>query len=213
MRAGLGRREITPPMGVELAGYGYYLERRALSVRDPLYARALILEEGGLRAMIVSCDLLGLSRAVCEAVLAHAETLGISREHVLILSIHTHTGPAVKYHEGCGAVDAGYVSALAPLINSAADEAAAGMDEVVRLDFVCEPWQGDLIYNRTIPNGPVDRFTRGFFLTLRSRPPIAAVSRLLLYPPPSQGYSSPTTVMPLPLVALKSAIISCMVWA
>ena len=176
MRAGLGRREITPPMGVELAGYGYYLERRAQTVRDPLYARALILEQDGLRAMIVSCDLLGLSRAVCEEVFAHAETLGISRERVLILSIHTHTGPAIKYHEGCGAVCADYVSALAPLINGAADDAAADMDDVVRLDFACEPWQSGLIYNRTIPDGPVDRFARGFFLTLRSRPPIAAVS-------------------------------------
>ena len=36
MRAGLGKWELTPPMGVELAGYGYYLGRRAESVRDPL---------------------------------------------------------------------------------------------------------------------------------------------------------------------------------
>ena len=28
MRAGYGKTEITPPLGVELAGYGYYLLRR-----------------------------------------------------------------------------------------------------------------------------------------------------------------------------------------
>ena len=36
MRAGYGKSELTPPMGVELAGYGYYLGRCAQSVRDPL---------------------------------------------------------------------------------------------------------------------------------------------------------------------------------
>lgn len=28
MRAGFGKAELTPPLGVELAGYGYYLQRR-----------------------------------------------------------------------------------------------------------------------------------------------------------------------------------------
>ena len=46
MRVGFGRWEVTPPMGIELAGYGYYLGRCAETVRDPLYARALLLEEG-----------------------------------------------------------------------------------------------------------------------------------------------------------------------
>ena len=55
MRAGFGKWELTPPMGVELAGYGYYLNRCALSVRDPLYARAVLLEdEQGNRKEILS---------------------------------------------------------------------------------------------------------------------------------------------------------------
>ena len=54
MHAGFGKEELTPPMGVELAGYGYYLGRKAESVRDPLYARTLLLEENGTRALVVS---------------------------------------------------------------------------------------------------------------------------------------------------------------
>ena len=61
MRAGFGKWELTPPMGVELAGYGYYLKRCALSVRDPLYARAVLLEDDGGKSLVISCDLLGLS--------------------------------------------------------------------------------------------------------------------------------------------------------
>jgi len=176
MRAGLGKWELTPPMGVELAGYGYYLGRRAESVRDPLYARALLLEEKNERALIISCDVLGLSKAVCAEVFAHAETLGISQERVLIVSIHTHTGPAIKYHEGCGFVNDAYVATVAPAIGRAIDEAAKDLDEVTGISHLCEPMEASQIYNRTIPNGPVDRFVRGFFFARQSRPTIAAVS-------------------------------------
>ena len=33
IKAGSGRREITPPLGIELAGYGYYLARKACVIR------------------------------------------------------------------------------------------------------------------------------------------------------------------------------------
>ncbi|MBR5287452.1 MAG: hypothetical protein IKU34_02540 [Clostridia bacterium] len=176
MRAGLGKWELTPPMGVELAGYGYYLGRCAQSVRDPLFARALALETDELRALIISCDLLGLSREVCQDVFTYAETLGYAPENVLILSIHTHTGPCIKYHEGCGFVNEDYVATVAPAICRAIDAAVADLDEVVTLEKIFVPFEGEHIYNRTIENGPVDRIVRGFAFQRRSAAPIAAVS-------------------------------------
>ena len=176
MRAGYGKSELTPPLGVELAGYGYYLGRCAESVRDPLYARALLLEEGSTRVLMINCDLLGLSRAVCEKVFVYAAALGIAREHVLITSIHTHTGPCIKYHEGCGFVNDAYVATVAPRICQAVDAAFADLDEVTNLEYVCAPFDGDHIYNRTIENGPVDRYVRGFRFTRENKLPIAAVS-------------------------------------
>ena len=176
MRAGLGKWELTPPMGVELAGYGYYLGRCALSVRDPLYARALALETQDLRALIISCDLLGLRREVCADVFAYAKTLGFAPENVLIVSIHTHTGPCIKYHEGCGFVSDDYVATVAPAICRAIDAALADFDEVTALEKVFIPFEGNHIYNRTIENGPVDRVVRGFSFARRTHAPIAAVS-------------------------------------
>ena len=86
MRAGFGKAELTPPLGVELAGYGYYLQRRAAAVADPLYARALLLEQGEQRALLVSCEVLGLSRPVCDAVIRHArEALGCAEAAVTIV--------------------------------------------------------------------------------------------------------------------------------
>lgn len=176
MRAGFGISELTPPMGVELAGYGYYLGRRAQSVRDPLYARALMLEDGAMRALIICCDLLGLSRTVCDAVFAHARTLNIPQEHIIIVSIHTHTGPTIKYHEGCGFVDPQYVATVAPVVCRAVDAAAQNLDDVTSLEYICAPFDGDHIYNRTIKSGPVDRHVRGFSLKRAAKTDIAVVS-------------------------------------
>ena len=176
MRAGFGKWELTPPMGVELAGYGYYLGRCALSVRDPLYARAVMLETAGERVLVISCDLLGLSKAVCAEVFAHAAALGIPASHVIIVSIHTHTGPCIKYHEGCGFVDDAYVATVGGLICRAVDAAAADLCEVTGMAQSFHPFEGDHIYNRTVADGPVDRFVRGFTLERGGQRPICMVN-------------------------------------
>ena len=176
MRAGFGKWELTPPLGVELAGYGYYLGRCALSVRDPLYARAVMLESVGKRTLVISCDLLGLSKAVCGEVFAHAEKYGIPAERVIIVSIHTHTGPCIKYHEGCGFVDDAYVATVGGLICRAVDEAAADLCEVTGMTNAFHPFEGDHIYNRTVADGPVDRYVRGFTLTREDAQPICMVN-------------------------------------
>lgn len=176
MRAGYGKADLTPPLGVELTGYGYYLNRCALSVRDPLFARALLLETGESKALIISCELLGLNRYICADVTAHAAQYGLEPHQVMIVSVHTHTGPSVKYHEGCGYVDADYEATVAGRINQAVDAAFSDLDEVTALSHMCQPLPGDHIYNRADPDGPVDRTVRGFTVTRRSKSPIAAVS-------------------------------------
>ncbi|MBE5796570.1 MAG: hypothetical protein E7327_04235 [Clostridiales bacterium] len=176
MRAGFGKWELTPPMGVELAGYGYYLGRCAQTVRDPLYARAVMLEAGEERTLVISCDLLGLSKQVCREVFAHAEKYGVPRQRVIIVSIHTHTGPCIKYHEGCGFVDDAYVRTVGGQICRAVDEAAADLGEVEGMTQSFHPFEGDHIYNRTVADGPVDRFVRGFTISRSGKAPICMIN-------------------------------------
>ncbi len=176
MRAGFGKWELTPPMGVELAGYGYYLGRCALSVRDPLYARAVLLEEGDLRTLVISCDLLGLSKAVCREVFDHAAQYGVAEERIIIVSIHTHTGPCIKYHEGCGFVNDDYVATVGGLICRAVDEAALDLADVTGMTRAFAPFTGDHIYNRTVSDGPVDRSVRGFTLMRGNEKPICMIN-------------------------------------
>jgi len=176
MRAGFGKSDLTPPLGVELTGYGYYLNRCALSVRDPLFARALLLETEESKALIISCELLGLNRHICADVAAYAARYGLCPEQIIIVSVHTHTGPSVKYHEGCGYVDDAYEATVAGRIQLAVDAAFADLAEVTGLSHMCQPLPGDHLYNRADPNGPVDRTVRGFTLTRAGKAPIAAVS-------------------------------------
>ncbi len=61
MQVGYGEQVITPPLGVELTGYGYYLERRAEEVADDLKVRALYISQGQDAVILISCDLLSLS--------------------------------------------------------------------------------------------------------------------------------------------------------
>ena len=188
MRAGFGKYEITPPLGVELAGYGYYLERRAQRVLDPIFARAVLLEDEGRRALIIACDLLGLSREVCGEVFERVKPLGVQEDEVMLVSVHTHTAPVVKDHEGCGVPDADYVAGVAEKIARAAQDAANDLHEVESMSFFTRPLGGSqaparadaagqakhgfaappagtgFTYNRAIQDGPVDRTARGFLI-------------------------------------------------
>ncbi|MDR2505081.1 MAG: hypothetical protein LBD16_03135 [Oscillospiraceae bacterium] len=177
MQAGFGREEITPPLGTELAGYGYYLERRATHVIDPLYARAVALKEGDDTFLIVSCDCLGLSRALVRDVLNLLfRQNGIAPDHVMLVSVHTHTGPALKYHEGCGAVNPEYAQTVAPRIHAACQNALRDLRSVVGIDYTIKRIGDEWVYNRASNEGPVDRFARSFHIKRDNAPLIVIAS-------------------------------------
>lgn len=123
LRAGYSEQEITPSLGVEMTGYGYYLERRATAVRDALKVRALALEHGAERLLLLSCDLLGFTIAFSDALRdAVAAATGLERRQVLLACTHTHTGPASQPLEGLGEVDMAYLATLRTAVVQAAQQ-------------------------------------------------------------------------------------------
>jgi hypothetical protein len=126
LRVGYGERTVTPPLGVDLCGYGFHLDRRAESVLDDLKARAVFLESGGQRLVLVGCDVIGFTVEDADALRARIGTsLGLPRTHVLIAATHTHCGPATMPLPGLGDMDAAYMDRLRTLVVEAAEEAAA----------------------------------------------------------------------------------------
>jgi neutral ceramidase len=92
LRAGAACLDITPPLGAPLRGF--FHERRARAVHDPLYVRSLALEQDGAGIAIAICDLIGVRRAYLDRARARiTEMLGLAPEQVLIACTHTHTGP------------------------------------------------------------------------------------------------------------------------
>ena len=142
IKAGYGESVITPPLGVELAGYGYFLERKCESVRDDLKARAVYVRAGDSAALLVSCDLIGFSIADSDRLRADlAREAGIAREAVLLACTHTHTGPATSDMRGVGVPDADYMAKLPGMVVAAVRAAIADASdaEFLRHREIVEP--------------------------------------------------------------------------
>jgi len=93
-RAGAAAVDITPPIGVDMAGYRCV--RRVEGVHDPLMARALVLEKSGIHFAMIGLDLLYFSRKQATPVLWRIEEeCGIPNECVMYWATHTHTGPSI----------------------------------------------------------------------------------------------------------------------
>lgn len=93
LKAGFARTEITPPLGVPIAGY--FVPRRATGVLDPLEVSCVALSDGSATALLMSLDLLGIKNACPDLCRRVAAATGLPEEAVLIHCTHTHTGPAV----------------------------------------------------------------------------------------------------------------------
>ncbi len=113
MRIGAGKVDITPRVGVELCGFGPFLNRHSIAVRDRLWARAMAVERDGAIVAIVSCDLIGLYRPQVDRVreLVRAAT-GLDAGQVMVHCTHTHSGPATGTLNGWGDPDAPYLELL-----------------------------------------------------------------------------------------------------
>ncbi len=89
--AGAAVKDITParPEGMHLAGFAF--NRTCTGVRDPLFARALAMTDGRTPLVIVTLDLIGLSRPRTERIRAL-----LTEKHpdsVLLVCTHNHQGP------------------------------------------------------------------------------------------------------------------------
>lgn len=92
LQAGVALVEITPPVPFRMSGY--FFERLSTGTKDPLFARAVVFQQGKETAALVFCDLLGVPREVSAAAREKiSKTTGIPIANIAITGTHTHTGP------------------------------------------------------------------------------------------------------------------------
>ncbi|MDP6438928.1 MAG: hypothetical protein QGH74_04760 [Candidatus Brocadiia bacterium] len=130
LMVGFARRCITPPLGTELSGYGYYLDRRADEVLDDICVRCVALQQGRDQLVLISCDLLGFAVEFSDRLRRSvADDLGVPPASVLLACTHTHCAPASQPLEGLGEIDPAYLETVEEAIRSAAVAAAEDQQE------------------------------------------------------------------------------------
>ena len=163
MKAGVSIREITPPQGLELAGYPHY-PRNNTGAHDPLYAACMYLENAGSPAVMITLDLLFFSKKHAAEVRRRAlERCGIPAERVMISCSHTHSGPWAAGRLDIESLEAGkkqpaeYVEFLIATLAEMIAEAKEGAfdAEFCATTGLCGAESG-VGGNRRIPGGPHD---------------------------------------------------------
>ena len=93
LKAAYAQEIITPPAGVDLAGY--FNERLNEGMYDDLFVKVVALEIDGKRTAFISLELCSITKVMFDAIKAKvdAEFGEGLYENMLICATHTHTGP------------------------------------------------------------------------------------------------------------------------
>ncbi len=99
-RASAAEVNLSPPIGGEMTGFIARI-KPSTGVHDPIMARAVMLDDGETKAVIVSCDLVGLEMSDVDEIHSRiTETCRISASNILLTCTHTHSGPATLSPSG-----------------------------------------------------------------------------------------------------------------
>jgi neutral ceramidase len=96
VRVGIAKHDITPPIGLPMAGYGAR-EGYSAGVADPLYARALTVFDKTTekRIAFVTADLVAFDPETVKMFRDNVRAIpGLRPDDVVLAVTHTHSGPA-----------------------------------------------------------------------------------------------------------------------
>jgi len=116
LKAGAAIIDVTPPKPMFLHGYPH-VERISEGVHDPLYASALILDDGETQIGFCAVDVIFISREITERVRERVQAAtGIPGQNLMLSASHTHSGPVtfsdIFYDPVVPRADPDYISEL-----------------------------------------------------------------------------------------------------
>lgn len=93
-RAGVGRVDITPPLTAPHAGWGAQVHVLPDGIESPLWATALVIDDGTTMTAWIDLDIINVSRAQSDAIRAEvSEILGVPSQSIRVSVTHNHAGP------------------------------------------------------------------------------------------------------------------------
>ena len=130
LKAGFGRTDVTPELGVRLGGYGVE-ERPAEEIFDHLSSTALVLEQNELKTVIVNLDWICIEEDVVEQIRVDINNrTGIKKENISVCTIHSHSVPNTLNFWGWGNSETEYINSVLPKITYSVDLAVKDLQEV-----------------------------------------------------------------------------------
>jgi len=154
VRAGFAKTDLTPRVGVELSGFAYYLNRHSIAVRDRIWARAMAVEHGDRRVVVVSNDIIQVDRALTHEVRRRVtEATGVRAQDIMLHCTHNHSGPATGHLRGFGAPDPPYMELLPRRIADACIRAFDALQDatLAHAEVPCEGIGLNRQYDRNAP--------------------------------------------------------------
>ena len=144
IRVGSGKADITPPVGLPLSGFAVRQNRPSVAIDDALSVKALALESGAERYLLLSYDLLGFDAeldASLRAALQSAFGARLPDSQVLITTTHTHSAPPTMPIAGETRVPEPYIQKILAATLAAASAAFEGLAEA-QLFHACTHLEG-----------------------------------------------------------------------
>src|ERR671912_1635414 len=93
--AGAARIDITPPLGTFINGD--FFIHYATNIHDPLFAKALVLQQHKVTIALVVVDICVMPKDIVDAIKVQiAQRTGIPGNNVLISSTHTHAAGSIE---------------------------------------------------------------------------------------------------------------------
>jgi neutral ceramidase len=110
LQAGFQTVDITPPLGVPLAGH--FNHRPNIGVHDPLTAYAMVVKDDQHQVALLGTDLIGVPDSLVDEVRRLAcERMGLPKDALMVWATHTHAGPQTSGPDE-GSSHAEYLAAL-----------------------------------------------------------------------------------------------------
>lgn len=169
LKAGWAKVNITPGKPGPMAGYGNRHGKVYEAVRDSVFIRAVVLDNGHVKAAIIAADLLIIPPTVTEKLKTMLDGTGVSPEHLYVGATHSHNsvggwGKGVSGLFFSGTYDPQVENRLAEAIREAIKRADKDM-QVVKVAYL-ESVDSTGIRNRLVGDtGGIDAEVRSVKFT------------------------------------------------
>lgn len=132
IKVGCAENIVDVPLFAELGGYGPFLGRRNLGVRDPLFCRVLTVNDGGRRNVVVVTDTISSNEKYCRVLrMELASDFALYPEAIMFVGTHTHSAAGVASCDvGYGEPNAEFLDNWRRMVRKSLQEAIGNEEEV-----------------------------------------------------------------------------------